>query len=302
MNSHDTDSKQGPRVCILGTGTMGSAMAQRLLATGLAVDVWSRHPDATAPSVEAGATAFDEPGAAVAHADVVLTMFPSMDATWEVLFDANTIDSMRAEATWAQMATIGVHATERLDAASGSRRPDIRFIDAPVSGSRAPAESGQLLILASGEAPTTGELQAVFDRLGRSTLWVGPVGNGSRLKLVLNTWLAFQAEGAAESMALADDLDVDIDHLRSALRDNPIASPFAMAKLEKMAAEDYRSDFALAMAVKDLDLVGSVASPDTAPIAEAIADRWRGLVQDGAGDLDISAARRGLGGGATSSK
>lgn len=304
MNSHNAEEAETRSVAIIPTGTMGTAMAQRLLSGGFSVNIWSRHVESTDAAVAAGATAFAEPGDAVADADIVVTMFPTMEATWQVMFEEDVIDAMRPTAIWAQMATVGVLATDRLDAARHARRPDVQLIDAPVSGSRVPAESGQLLILASGDAPTTGRLDQVFDRLGRSTLWVGPVGAGSRLKLVLNTWLAFQTEGAAESLSLADDLGVGIDALRTALRDNPLASPYALAKMEKMVDEDYKADFALDWALKDLDLVGSVTSPETAPIAAAIADRWRGLVRNGASGLDVSAARRGLSGsqheGATS--
>jgi 3-hydroxyisobutyrate dehydrogenase len=115
------------------------------------------------------------------------------------------------------------------------------------------------------------------------------------MKLVLNTWLAFQTEGAAESAALAERLGVDPSSLFAALRDNPLASPYSMAKLTRMVDQDFRPDFALDWALKDLDLVASDAGTEVAPIAAAIAERWRGLVRNGASGLDVSAARQGLG-------
>jgi 3-hydroxyisobutyrate dehydrogenase len=284
-----------PRVAVIGTGTMGSAMTARLLGSGLEVGVWSRHPASTGRSIELGATGYAEAADAVAAADVVVTMLPTLDATKEVMFDAKTLEAMRPDATWAQMATIGVAATESLYTEASARRPDVIFVDAPVSGSREPAESGQLLILASGAEPATGMLEPVFDALGKTTMWLGPVGAGSRMKLVLNTWLAFQTEGAAESSALAERLGVDAGLLLEALHDSPLASGYAMAKLKRMIAQDYQADFSLDWALKDLELVASDAGGDTAPIAIAIADRWRDLVQGGASGLDVSAARLGLG-------
>jgi 3-hydroxyisobutyrate dehydrogenase len=194
------------------------------------------------------------------------------------------------------MATVGVERTEWLATQVRTQRPDVAFIDAPVSGSREPAEAGQLLILASGPPRAAQSLESVFGVLGRATLWLGPAGAGSAMKLVLNTWLAFQTEGAAEAAALAERLGVPTTALFAALRDNPLASPYALGKLARMVEQDYRADFALDWALKDLDLAASEAGARVAPVAVAIADRWRGLVRNGSSGLDVSAARQGLGG------
>jgi 3-hydroxyisobutyrate dehydrogenase len=284
-----------PRVAVIGAGTMGGAMATRLLASGLEVGVWSPHPEATAGLRQLGATGYERAADAGADADVVVTMLPTVDATRSVMFDAGVVDAMRPGTTWAQMATIGGAATEQLFADTQSRRADVIFVDAPVSGSRQPAESGQLLILASGAEPATGFLEPVFAALGRATMWLGPVGAGSRMKLVLNTWLAFQTECAAESAALAERLGIDPASLFEALRGSPLASDYAVAKLTKMEREDYGADFSLDWALKDLDLVAADGGADAAPVAGAIAERWRHLVEDGSSGLDVSAARRGLG-------
>ena len=295
VENQNSENTARPRVAVIGAGTMGGAMASRLLASGLGVAGWARHPESTAGLLELGATGHSSAADAVAEADVVLTTLPTLEATRSVMFDASVLDAMRPGTTWAQMATIGVAATEQLYGETVSRRPDVIFVDAPVSGSRQPAESGQLLILASGAEPTTGFLEPVFAALGKATLWLGPVGAGSRMKLVMNTWLAFQTEGAAESAALAERLDIDPAFLFEALRDSPMASPYAVAKLTKMVREDYGADFALDWALKDLDLVASDGGAEAAPVAMVIAERWRQLVADGASGLDVSAARRGLG-------
>ncbi len=202
---------------------------------------------------------------------------------------------MRPDSVWVQMATVGVAATARLAAQARARRPDVDFVDAPVSGSREPAETGRLLILASGSQAVVRWLEPVFAALGRRTMSLGPVGAGSKMKLVLNTLLAFETEAAAEVSALAQRLDVDRGALDDALRDNPLASGYATTKLTRMIDGDYDADFALEWALKDLDLVASDAGVDVAPVAAAIADPWRPLVRQGWGGLDVAAARRGLG-------
>ena len=123
--------------------------------------------------------------------------------------DGPGLDAMRPDSVWVRMATVGVAATARLAAQARARRPDVDFVDAPVSGSREPAETGRLLILASGSQAVVRWLEPVFAALGRRTMSLGPVGAGSKMKLVLNTLLAFETEAAAEVSALAQRLDVD---------------------------------------------------------------------------------------------
>jgi 3-hydroxyisobutyrate dehydrogenase len=284
-----------PRIAVIGTGTMGTAMALRLLGAGMEVDVWSRHAASTRPLTVAGATAHKEASEAVQRAAVTITMLPNAEITADVMVKGNVIHAMAPDAIWIQMATIGADATERLAAETQHRRPDLVFVDAPVSGSRDPAEKGQLLILASGPPHAEEVLEPVFTVLGRATLWLGPAGAGSRMKLVLNTWLAFQVEGAAEVAALAARLGVPGPGLMDALRGNPLVSPYALGKLAKMLDGDDRADFSLDLALKDLDLANSEAGEGVAPLAAAIADRWRELVRTGSSGLDVSAARKGLG-------
>jgi 3-hydroxyisobutyrate dehydrogenase len=135
----------------------------------------------------------------------------------------------------------------------------------------------------------------VFAALARATLWLGPAGAGSALKLVLNTWLAFQAEGAAEAASLAERVGVPASALFAALGDSPLASPYALGKLSRMVERDYHPDFSLDLALKDLDLAAAAAGTGVVPIASAIADRWREVIHNGSSGLDVSAARNGLG-------
>jgi 3-hydroxyisobutyrate dehydrogenase len=295
MTSWKDENEPIPQVAVIGTGTMGTAMARRLVGCGMDVGVWSRHPASTAPLVDLGATAFEKASDAAMEADVVISMLPTAEATADVMFGGLTLRAMRAEAIWVQMATIGVEPTESLATQARTRRPDVAFVDAPVSGSRIPAETGQLLILASGPQWALRALEPIFAGLGRATLTLGAAGGGSRMKLVLNTWLAFQTEGAAEAAAVAERLGVPTPALFAALRDNPLASQYALDKLARMVDQDYDADFTLDWALKDLDLVAAAAGTEVAPVAAAIADRWRGLVREGSSGLDVSAAGQGLG-------
>ena len=154
MNASNS-SNHRPRVAVLGVGTMGSGMARRLLDEGFAVEVWNRSPGPAAVLTEAGASTDADAVQAVARVDVVLTMLPTADAVSEVMLRGGGLDALGPGVTWAQMGTIGVAATEQLAAEVACRRPDVAFVDAPVSGSREPARTGRLIILASGQSIAT---------------------------------------------------------------------------------------------------------------------------------------------------
>ena len=130
------------RVAVLGLGTMGAGMARSLLRAGLPVDVWNRTPERAAALAEAGAVAHTDPASAAAHAAVVITILSDAAATRAVALDSGMLAAMPPGAVWAQMGTIGVAATEELAGAVAERRPDVMFVDAPVSGTRGPAEAG----------------------------------------------------------------------------------------------------------------------------------------------------------------
>ena len=281
-------------VAVIGTGVMGSAMAGRLLDDGHTVRVWNRSPEPLKVLGEAGAVLASDPHDAVTGASVVISMLPTAHVADEVMVQGGVLAAIGSGAVWAQMGTIGVDATLRFDEAVRDERPDVLFVDAPVSGSKVPAERGELLVLASGPTGAPAIVDPVFEVVGRRTVWLGPAGMGSRMKLVLNTWLAFEIEAAAEINALAGSFGIDQEALADTIAGSPLVSTFAATKLAKMQARDDSTEFSLGWALKDLDLVADAAPGGAAPIARAIADRWRGVVADGAGGLDVSAARRGL--------
>jgi len=281
-------------VAVLGIGIMGSAMARNLLGAGLVVDVWDRSPEAAARLTGAGAVAHASADQAVARADVAITMLPDLGAVTSVAIDQGMLNALPTGAIWAQMGTIGIRATQQLTAKVAEQRPDVWFVDAPVSGTRQPAEAGRLLVLASGPEAARLALDPVFGAIGSRTLWLGEAGAGSRLKLVLNTWLAFLMEGIAESAALADVLNVSHDAVREALHGSPLEAPVALMKLAKIDAGDESPDFSLRWATKDVQLAVTEGGERALPVAATINRRWHELVEAGLADADVCATIHGL--------
>jgi 3-hydroxyisobutyrate dehydrogenase len=285
-----------PPVAVLGTGIMGSAMARNLLAAGLPTTVWDRSPSATAPLSGAGARAASSPDDAVRDARVVITMLPTAEVVTSVVFDGAVVTALAEGAVWAQMGTIGVTATAGIVERLGRVRPDVMFVDAPVSGSKGPAEAGQLLILASGPRAAEPVTGPAFAAIGRKTVWLGEAGQGSRMKLVVNAYMSTLIEGVAEALELADRLGVDPADLAEAIEGGPLDAPIADAKLLKMERGDFAPEFPLEWALKDVDLAIAVAGGDTLPLLAALSRQWRASVDAGHGREDVSVARLALGG------
>jgi 3-hydroxyisobutyrate dehydrogenase len=287
------------RVTVLGTGIMGSAMARNLIAAELATTVWDRSTSATASLAQAGAQVAPSAADAVADANVVIMMLPTAEVVTAVLFDGGVVQAFASHAVCAQMGTIGVSATLEIDGRLGQLRPDVMFVDAPVSGSKGPAESGQLLILASGPAAAEPVVRPVFSAIGRKTVWLGEAGQGSRLKLAVNAYMAFLIEGVAEALELVRRFGIDQAKLEEAIAGGPLDAPIADAKLHKMEVGDFAPEFPLEWALKDVDLALAEAGGAPLPLLAALSRQWHAAVDAGYGRDDISAARLAVGGADT---
>ena len=287
--------QRGNAVAVLGTGIMGSAMAGNLVAAGLTTTVWDRSREATQRLADAGARLAAAPQDAVRGASAVITMLPTAEAVDSVLLRGKVVEAFAERGVWAQMGTIGITATTEIGTRLGQLRPDVMFVDAPVSGSKGPAEAGQLLILASGPRAAEAILRPAFSAIGRKTVWLGEAGEGSRMKLVVNAYMATLIEGVAEALELASHLGIDTAALADAIEGGPLDAPIADAKLHKMQSADFAPEFPLEWALKDVDLALAAAGRDRLPLLQALSRQWRAAVDAGHGREDVSAARLALG-------
>ena len=175
----------------------------------------------------------------------------------------------------------------------------VLFVDAPVSGSKGPAEHGELLILASGPATAVPMVTPVFDVIGRKTVWLGEAGAGSRMKLAVNAYMSVLIEGVAEALELVDRLGIDAGKLGEVIEGGPLDAPIADAKLHKMQSGDYAPEFPLQWALKDVDLAIDAAGGEAPPLLAALSRQWRAAVLTGHGREDVSVARLALAAGGT---
>ena len=190
---------------------------------------------------------------------------------------------------WVQMATVGMDWTQRF--VNTATRYQVSFFDAPVSGSQGPAQAGQLTILASGPSWLRETVAPVFAALGRATVWLGPAGNGTRAKLVLNNWLADLTEMTAETLTFARQLDLDPAAIVDLLEPTPLGSPYAMQKAHTMLDGDFSQAFALKHALKDAELAAQAAQASGAELTltSALLPRWRDTAANGHANDDLAA-------------
>jgi 3-hydroxyisobutyrate dehydrogenase len=220
----------------------------------------------------------------------VITMLadgPAVRAT--MLRPEGGLDGAARGQIWVQMSTVGIDWTERL--AADASAYGVTFVDAPVSGSEGPARAGQLVILASGPGQVRDILAPVFGVLGRDTVWLGPAGNGTKTKLVLNNWLADLAEMTAETLSFARRLGLDPAEVVELLQSNPLGAPYAVQKARVMLAGDFSPAFALKHALKDAELAAQAAQANgaTLTLTSALLPRWRDTAASGHADDDVAA-------------
>jgi 3-hydroxyisobutyrate dehydrogenase len=277
-----------PVIAFLGTGRMGGPMAANLARAGFQVRAWDRTASHAAALAEDGATAAASPAEAVKGAGILITMLADGPATEQVWNGPDGLSAAGPGLIWVQMATVGLEWTQRF--ANTAARYGVHFFDAPVSGSQGPAQAGELTILASGPHWMAEAVAPVFEVLGRAITWLGPAGNGTRAKLVLNNWLADITETTAETLSFARQLGLDPAAIVDLLESTPLGSPYAMQKARTMLAGNFTPAFALKHALKDADLAAQAAQDSGAELTltSALLPRWRRAVASGHADDDLA--------------
>ncbi|MGH3424213.1 MAG: NAD(P)-dependent oxidoreductase [Nocardioidaceae bacterium] len=242
------------RIAVLGTGIMGAGMVRSLLREGFEVAVWNRTTAKAGPLAEDGATVSSSAADAVRDADVVLTMLFDADAVLEVIGGLD----LDGAAVWLQSSTIGLDGVRRVARLASER--GLTVLDAPVLGTKAPAEQGRLVPIVSGDPEAVRRVRPVLDAIGSKTVDAGTeLGRATALKLTCNAWVITLTAAVGQSMAMASRLGLEPGLFLEAIGGGATDTPYAHVKGEAMVAGDYPAAFALDGAVKDLDLITAAA-------------------------------------------
>jgi 3-hydroxyisobutyrate dehydrogenase len=284
------------RITVLGTGIMGAPMARNIRAAGHDVRAWNRSREKAEPLAADGIEIAGAAAEAVAGAEVVVVMLADGRAVHDVLAgEGGALDAMDDGAVLAQMSTIGIAATE--DAAHECATRGVPFVDAPVLGTKQPAEQGKLVVLAGGPDDALERCAPVFEAVGTRTLRLGEAGAGSRLKLVVNHWLLALVGNLAESIKLAQAIDVDPRAFLEAISGGPVGPAYADVKGGAMIEGEFSpASFPLALAGKDLELVLEAAErhEHVLGLLPVVGEQVRRAVQAGHGEDDLAALFAGV--------
>lgn len=279
-------------VSVLGTGIMGAAMARNLARAGHSVRVWNRTRAKAEPLTADGATVAGTPAEAVRDADVVVTMLYDGDAALDVMRDA--APALRPGTAWVQSTTAGLESVPAL--AAFAREHGLVFYDAPVLGTRQPAEAGQLTVLAAGPVEERPKVVPVFDAVGVRTVWTGEDGaeaGATRLKLVANSWVLAATAAAGEALALSKALGVDPQRFFELIAGGPLDMGYLHAKADLVLGDRLTPpQFAVATAVKDARLIVAAGEANGVrlDVAAASAARLERAAAQGHADEDMAAA------------
>jgi 3-hydroxyisobutyrate dehydrogenase len=277
-----------PTVAVLGTGIMGAPMARNLVAAGFDVRVWNRTIERAQPLADDGAAVCTSAADATRGAAFVITMLSDGDAVAAVVGDGRILTA-DAPPVWLQMSTVGLAATEQLAEVAASA--GVPFVDAPVLGTKQPAEQGALTVLASGPEELRATCAPVFDAVGSRTVWLGPAGQGSRLKLVVNSWVLALTTAVAEAVALADGLGLDPKRFLDTIEGGPLDVAYAHVKGGAMIRREFPAAFPVDGAAKDARLIldaGHAAGVELR-LAEAVARQMEVAAKAGHGRDDMAA-------------
>ena len=282
-----------PKVAILGLGIMGSGMAARLLSQGFPVTVYNRNREKCAPFESQGAFAAETPREAASRSQVVISMVANDEASREIWLGQNgALAGAEPGSLLIESSTLSGNWIHELAAKAAER--NCAFLDAPVTGTKPHASSGELIFLVGGPDEAVRRAQPIFSVLGRETLHLGPTGSGALMKLVNNFICGVQAASFAEGLRLIDASGLDRAKALSILTNGAPGSGIVKRVADRVSTNEYTPNFALRWMAKDLSYAVNEASArkislQTAAAASSIFQR---AVTEGHGDEDFSAVTK----------
>jgi len=280
------------KIAFLGCGIMGVPMAKNLLNAGHEVIVWNRTSAATAPVVEAGAREAKSASEACAAAEVTFVMVSTPEAALAVARAAK--DGLSAGKGYVDVSTVDAKTSSEI--ATIVRSTGAEFLEAPVSGSKKPAEDGALIFLCAGDEALYGRCQAPLETMGKAHFFLGEVGQGAKMKLVVNMIMGSMMGAFAEGLTLSEKCDLDPDTLLQVISLGAIASPMFALKGPSMNAGKFAPAFPLKHQQKDMRLAIALADElaQEMPVAAAANELYKRARRDGCDDEDFSAVLKAV--------
>ncbi|WP_274649205.1 NAD(P)-dependent oxidoreductase [Paenibacillus humicola] len=278
------------KIGFVGLGVMGSPMAANLIGKGYRVAVYNRTPGKADRLLELGAVLAGTPAEAADGADAVVTMISNDDAVNEVYYgDNGLLGGLAAGTVVVDSSTISPALARQLAVDCAAKSAD--YLDAPVSGSKPAAESGQLVFMAGGDANALKRCEPILLAMGSKIVHLGPSGSGATAKLAVNTVLGINTAALIEGLAIATNGGIDVASFLELVQSGGAASRIAELKGGKLLGRDFSVQFALSLMLKDLRLASVLSDglKTPTPVLEAVKSVFQIAEAHGFGELDLSA-------------
>ena len=282
------------KIGFVGLGIMGSAMAANLVKAGFKVTVWNRSSDKCQPLVAAGASVAASPRAVAEVSDMLFAMMATPEAVTSVRDGADgVIAGLRPGKGYVDMST--VDAETSIESARLTHEAGALFLEAPVAGSRKPAEDATLTIMAAGDRSLYDSSLPVLETMGRKVLYLGETGNAARMKLANNLVMGGMLTALCEGLALASGSGLDTGQLLEVLDSGAVANPMFRLKGPQIAANrEFPAAFPLRHMQKDLRLALRLAEAVGQPlfVTATVNELYKAALAKGLGDADFAAVCR----------
>jgi 3-hydroxyisobutyrate dehydrogenase-like beta-hydroxyacid dehydrogenase len=288
MISHREE--QNVKIGFIGLGIMGSRMAANLQKQGHELIVYNRTKAKADALLEKGATWANSPAEVGRQVKMLLTMLANPEAVAQMaLGEAGFLPELAPGSYWVDCST--VHPSFSRQMAEEAYRRRVHFVDAPVAGTKGPAERGELLFLIGGEKGDVETCRPLFDAMGRKAIHVGGNGMGTSLKMIFNLLLGESMVAFSEAMVLGQALGIEKYRLLDALLGSAIVAPFLNGKRTKIEADEWEAEFPLRWMRKDLQLASITGYEEGVPLpgVNAAKEVFGLAIGDGFADKDFSA-------------
>ena len=278
------------KITFIGLGIMGSRMASHLANNNVELTVYNRtKKDIVAFGLQ-NVTISDSVQNAVKDADIIFSMLSAPNAVEEVFFgEEGALNSMKDNVIWVDCTTVNPSFSVR--ASQEAKLNNVRFLDAPVSGSLPQADNAELLFFVGGEKETLLEVEPYLNMMGKQVLQIGETGKGASFKMVVNMMLAQSMIVFAEALLFGEKMGISKEFLLDVVPNLIVSAPFTKFKAEKIKAENYEPQFPLELMSKDLNLASLTANEQNQPLflANLAKELYAEANKSGMGRLDMSA-------------
>ena len=277
-------------VGFIGLGTMGKPMALNLHKAGYELGVYNRSPEKTEPFKELDIPVFETPAELTENSDIIIIMVSDSDALIDVVLGYDGVQQSLAEGkTVINMSTVSHEATMEVDEAVGMK--GARFIEAPVSGTKKPAEDATLTVLAAGDKELVEEQKRLLKTMGKTVIYCGETGQATYMKLTINLLLGNMMQALGETLVFGKKLGLKPSTILENIGSGPLNTPLFSMKGQMITERNFEKNFPVNLLLKDLDLVLDAARNNGVmlPLTSAAREAVNGANALGHGEEDMAA-------------